>query len=70
MNLEQTIGELLDKHSHLKHNDNLLVANVYAHLYSNRYAFNQFLFNLADGQVPSQNQIINIKNKLTNEKSV
>ena len=70
MNLEQTIGEMLDKHSHLQHNDNLLVANVYAAFYANRYAFNQFLYNLADGKVPSQNQIINIKNKLTNETSV
>ncbi len=70
MNLEKTIGEMLEKHSHLQHNDNLLVANVYATLYENRYAFHQFLYNLADGKVPSQNQIINIKNKLTNEKSV
>lgn len=70
MNLEQTIGEMLQKHSHLKDNDNLLVANVYSTMYPNRYSFNQFLYNLADGKVPSQNQIINIKNKLTNEKSV
>lgn len=66
MKLEERIAKMLKKHTHLQHNDNLLVANVYSELYQNRYAFNQFLYNLADGKVPSQNQIINIKNKLTN----
>ena len=65
-NLETLIADMLQKHSHLQHNDNLLVANVYSTLYPNRYSFNQFLYNLADGKVPSQHTIINIKNKLTN----
>jgi hypothetical protein len=66
MKLEERIAKMLKKHTHLQHNDNLLVANVYSELYQNRYAFNQFLYHLADGKVPSQNLIINIKNKLTN----
>ena len=65
-NLETLIADMLKKSNHLQHNDNLLVANVYSTLYPSRYAFNQFLYNLADGKVPSQNTIINIKNKLTN----
>jgi hypothetical protein len=57
---------MLKKHTHLQHNDNLLVANVYSELYPNRYAFNQFLYNLAEGKVPTHSQIINIKQQIQN----
>ena len=66
MKLEERIAKMLKKHTHLQHDDYLLVANVYCELYPNRYAFNQFLYNLAEGKVPTHSQIINIKHQIQN----
>ena len=70
MTLESRISAMIEKHPSLIDNDNMLVANVYAELYPNRYSFNQFLYNLADGKVPSFTQIIQTKNQIQNEKSI
>lgn len=66
MKLETIIGKMLKKHNHLQHDDYLLVANVYSELYPNRYAFNQFLYSYAQGEVPTHSQIINIKHQIQN----
>lgn len=67
--LEQMIRELLQKH--IYSSDRHLVADVYAHIFPNRYDFHKFLYLYSDGEIPTSEDIIALKTKIqNNEKSI
>ena len=69
--LTVTIKELLEKHPHLEEDDRALVSEVYAAIYPYRYDFHQFLYGLKSGEIPSERDIMQIKNQIkSNEKSI
>jgi hypothetical protein len=69
--LTVTIKGLLDRHPHLEEDDRALVSEVYAAIYPYRYDFHQFLYGLKSGEIPSERDIMQIKNQIkSNEKSI
>lgn len=65
--LEQMIRELLQKHTY--RSDRHLVADVYAHIFPNRYDFHKFLYLYTDGEIPTSEDIITLKTKIQNDET-
>ena len=53
------ISELSDKHPHLT--ERQFAAEVWANMHPNRYDFNRFLSNYWEGNIPTINEISNLR---------